>query len=102
VDIFTLQDERKMAVFDISLDFRQNPHNLLALVVRQQSNPEEHTRVGDGALNVLLEKPTIEGDGFRKLLDAAVGIAAEPTTPRLAGHASLSGLARCSMHNFLA
>ncbi len=54
--------------------------------------------MGDRTLNVLLEKPTIEGDGFRKLLDAAVGIAAEPTTPRLTGHASLSGLARCSMH----
>ena len=58
--------------------------------------------MGDRTLNVLLEEPMIEGDRFRKLLDAAVGFAAKTATPGLTGHASHSRVARWSVHKLLA
>ena len=38
VDIFALQNERKMPGFDLSLDFRQSSHNLLAFVDGEQTD----------------------------------------------------------------
>ena len=95
-------DERKLPIFDLSLYFRQRPHNLLAFVVGEQSDPCEHVRMGGRSLDILLEKPTIEGDGLRKLFDSAVGFAAETATPGLTGHGSHSRVALMFVHKLVA
>jgi hypothetical protein len=46
----------------------------------------EHLRVGDRAPDIVLEEPTVKGDRFCKLFDAAVGFLAEPATPRFTRH----------------
>ncbi len=86
VDIFTLQDERKIPILDLSLDFRQDSLNLLAFVDCQQSNMLEHARMGDRTPDVLLEESTIEGDRFGERLHATVRLVSETATPGLPGH----------------
>ena len=62
----------------------------------------KHVRMGNRPIDVLLEKPMIEGDGFSKLLNAAVRFSAKTTTPRLTRHVGHSELARCSLHKLIA
>ena len=72
--------------FDLRLNFRQTPHNLLAFFASEQTNLREHLGVGRRTPDVVLEEPTIKGDRFRELFHAAVGFSAETTTPRLCSH----------------
>jgi hypothetical protein len=90
VDVFTLKHERKTSPLYISPDFRQSPHNLLALVRGEETHTLEHSRVRDGTLDVVLEKSTIKGDGFRELHHATVGSISETTAPGLMDHALFS------------
>src|SRR4051794_5568933 len=46
----------------------------------------EHARVGDRALDVLLEESVVEGDRFCELLHTGIGPRNESTTPGLTGH----------------
>ena len=86
VHVFAFEDEREPPGFDLRPDFRQTSHNLLAFVVSDQTDMGEHLGVRDGAPDVVLEEPTVKGDRFRELFDAAVGFLAEPPAPGLAGH----------------
>jgi hypothetical protein len=85
--IFALQDERELPGFDLSTNFAQTPHNLLAFLGSQQANVGKHLRVRDRTPDVVLEKPTVKGDRFRELFDATVGFGAKPSAPWLACHA---------------
>ena len=86
VDVFALEHERKPPRLDLRPNFRQTPHNLLAFLGSEQTHMGEHLGVRDRAPDVVLEEPTIKGDRFGELFDAAVRFGAEPTAPRLAGH----------------
>ena len=44
VDIFALENKRKVSPFNFSLDFRQSEHNLLAFFRSEQTDPREHPR----------------------------------------------------------
>ena len=81
VDVFALEDEREPSRLDLRPDFRQAPHNLLAFVGSDQTDMGEHLGVRDRAPDVVLEEPTIKGDRFRELFDAAVGPGVEPAAP---------------------
>ena len=72
VDVFALEDERKRPRLDLRPNFRQSPHNLLAFVGGEQTDMGEHLGVRDRAPDVVLEEPTVKGDRFRELFDAAV------------------------------
>ena len=82
VYVFALEIEQKFATCNFSLNFRQCSHNLLAFVVCQHTNSSKHACMGNGTLNVLLEKPMIKGDRFGKLFNTAVGLGIKPTIPR--------------------
>jgi hypothetical protein len=90
VDIFALQDERKSSTFDLSLDFRQSSHNLLALTVGEQTHATEHPRVRDRTPYIMLEQPMVKRDGLREPLDSAVRPGLESSTPGLGSHARIS------------
>ena len=89
VDVFALQDERKIPTFYLSLDFRQARTICWHSLARQKSDALEHACVRGRPLDVVLEEPTIKGDGFRELLHAAVGSGGETATPGLLSHSAL-------------
>ena len=86
VDVFTLEDERKIPTFDLGPDFGQPSHNLLAFIGGEQTHLSEHLGVGDRPLDVVLEEPTVKGDRLTEQFDPAVGFLGETTAPRLVGH----------------
>jgi hypothetical protein len=86
VHIFALEKEWKLTRFDLSLNFRQTSHNLLAFFTSDQSNPLEHPGVGRRTLNIVLEETMVKGDGLREPFHAEIGFSPETTTPRLCGH----------------
>ncbi len=86
VDIFPLQSERERPRDDLGPDFGQSPHNLLAFIGGEESDVGEHLGMRDRAPDVVLEEPTIKGDGFGELLDPAVGSLAKPAAPGLVRH----------------
>ena len=102
VHIFALLSKRKAPIFDFSLYFRQRSHNLLALGVGEKSDSRKHVRMGCRTVDILLEKPTIEGDGLRELFDSTVSFAAETAAPGLTGHGSRSRVACLLVHKLVA
>ena len=88
VYIFALPDKRKASVFNISLYFRQGSHNLLAFNCSEKPDPCKHVCVGYRSLNVLLEKPAVEGDRLRELFDSMISFAVKTAAPGLIGHSS--------------
>ena len=90
VDVFALEDEREVSRLDLRLDFRQGSHNLLAFVVRDQADRREHPGVRLRTPDIVLEKPTVKGDGFRELFHPAIGPGIETTTPGFLSHSRYS------------
>jgi hypothetical protein len=86
VHIFALEEEGKPARFDLSLNFRQTSHNLLALFTSDQTNPFEHPGVGRGTLDIVPEKTMVKGDGLREPFHAEISFSPETATPRLCDH----------------
>ena len=86
VDIFALEDKRKVLSLNLSLNFRQSEHNLLAFLGCEQTDPREHPRVRGRSLDVVLEKTTIKGDRFRELFHSVVGSGSETATPSFLNH----------------
>jgi hypothetical protein len=90
VHIFPLQNKRKFASFDTSLNFRQTQHNSLAFIVREETDPREHSYVRDRTLDVVPEEAAVKGDRFRKPFDTAIRMGTEAATPRLLSHLRFS------------
>jgi hypothetical protein len=86
VHIFVRWIKCELASFDFGLYFRQGKHNLLAFVVCENRDVRKHLRMGDGGLDILLEKSVIEGYRLRKGLNTPISFAGESATPRLNSH----------------
>ena len=94
VHIFALLDEREIA------QFRSQPvfPTMFAQFAGIRSIVSSPTLASMFAwavepLDILLEEPTIEGDGLRELFDSTVGFAGETAAPGLTGHGSHSRVA---------
>ena len=86
VHIFALKEEGESTRFDLSLNFRQTSHNLLALVAVISPTRSSIRGVGRGTLNIVLEKTMVKGDGLREPFHAEISFSPETATPRLCDH----------------
>lgn len=58
--------------------------------------------MGYRALDVLLEKPTVKGNGLCKLFNSTISLAVKTATPGLIGHESHPRVASLPVHNLIA
>src|SRR5947208_2395222 len=86
VDIFQLNRKDKFAALDFFRNRCQARYDLGSFVGRQHSDLSQHPSMRLAGGDIVTREPLIESDRFREGFNAAVGVAAETSTPSFVGH----------------